>query len=203
MPSSVDSLLSSANLQLHGQVKWGEAVRDDKPGVYLVSISADPTGQALAKIDAPISIGNVKRWLVSVTSLRLDGGQPDSDQLATRLAGFWLPDETILYIGKASTSVSRRVDDFHRQALGKRRPHCGGSWAKALAVLDNCTVYWSLDANPVQAECQMLKAFMDNVSDDSVSHMHDPRLPLPFANLELRCDGKRQIKRHGLTRWKI
>ena len=137
-----------------------------------------------------------------VPSLRLDRARPDVAELADMLARFWLPDETVLYIGKAGTSLRSRVGQLYRHVLGEPKPHCGGSWMKATSVLTTCTVFWACTKTPEDDETVLLREFMARVSDDSRRSLQDPELPLPFANLEFRFDGTKLLKKHGLSAWK-
>lgn len=45
----------------------------------------------------------------------------------------------------------------------------------------------------------MLEAFAKAASRESIRALHDPMLPIPFANLELKSDGSRQTKKHGIA----
>lgn len=128
--------------------------------------------------------------------MRLDGRRPSPDDLAARLAAFWLPDETVVYIGLAGTSVRRRLSAYYRTPLGARRPHSGGWFLKMLAGLDSFYVHVASAPEPKRAEAEMLRFFCSQVSAASKQRLHDPEHPFPFANLEWP-PGTR--KRHGIT----
>lgn len=55
----------------------------------------------------PLDFPKLARWIDRVPSLALDGAKTTPEPLKERLSGFWLPDEVILYIGKATTLRSR------------------------------------------------------------------------------------------------
>ena len=57
------------------------------------------------------------------------------------------------------------------------------------------TVYYAEIDYPEIVEREMLKYFMDNVSEQSLNNLRDKSLPLPFANLRY-IPGR--DKRHGL-----
>jgi hypothetical protein len=144
----------------------------------------------------PLDLGIVAKWIENVPTLKLDGARPTPEMLTERLSQFWLPDETILYLGKAGTSLRKRVGDYHRTPLGAPRPHAGGHWIKTLSLLDRLNVFYALSSNPETDEDKMLGTFVKNVSSQTKSLLQDPELPIPFANLEFP---KGRSKNHGIT----
>jgi hypothetical protein len=115
-------------------------------------------------------------------------------QLRDRLAGFWLGDENVIYIGKA-TSLHSRVADYYATPLGNRGPHAGGRWAKTLSA--DIYVYFAETPRPEEYERALLKSFARGVSLESQQALHDPSSPIPFANLQFPRGAK---KRHFVTR---
>ncbi len=114
------------------------------------------------------------------------------------MSEFWLADESILYIGKApkrsnDKGLSNRVHEYYKTPIGRRSPHSGGQWIKVLKNLDEMFVYCGLCDDPTEIEQGMLKYFMDNVSDASLSKLYDKNLPLPFANIKFNGN-----KKHGM-----
>jgi hypothetical protein len=196
MPSTVSEIFSAAGLHLAGSQPWGTPIPESGPGVYIVGLSADPDDISAALPDAPIDPALTQELLDVRPELRLDGLRPDAQLLAARLAAFWLPDEVILYIGLAGTSVCNRVGAYYRSPLGARRPHSGGWFLKTLTNLEALHVHHAPCADPVQAEHQMLAAFSAGVSPDSAARLHDPELPIPYANLEWP---RTRRKDHGIT----
>jgi hypothetical protein len=80
--------------------------------VYIVSVSDDPSNGNGLVPRAPLEQAAVATWLARVPALQIDGAQcASADVLLDRLAGFWLNDEDIVYIGKA-TSLRGRVGDL-------------------------------------------------------------------------------------------
>lgn len=108
-----------------------------------------------------------------------------------------MPDETILYIGKAGTSLNRRVRQYYNTNLGDSKPHAGGHWIKTLDVINDLNIYWtSSEGERAQdVEERFLKIFVQNVSYQSKKELFDPEHPFPFANLEFP---KGTRKNHGL-----
>jgi hypothetical protein len=188
--------MSAANLSSAGVIAWGETVPEPGPGVYVISLSEDADADAPSSLACPISFPAIQDWLNVRPELRLDGRRPSVPELAARIAAFWVPDEVILYIGLAGTSLRARVRQYVQTPLGARRPHAGGHFLKTLNNLDDLHVHWAPTSQPKEAEHGMLAVFCNGVSDQSRGQVLDPDHPFPFANLEWP-QGTR--KRHGLT----
>ena len=197
MPSSACCVLDEIGLSVGGRIRWGEEVPSSMPGVYVVSLSHDPTANFGCLAEAPISLPAVEGWLAIVPSLSLDGVvQPPADRLADFLNSFWLPDEDIVYIGKA-TRLRSRLSQLFRHRLGDRRPHAGGHWVKTLACLQKLHVYFSECESVEQAaakETSALDAFVVRVSKETRALLPAPHLAIPFANRE-HPHGNRKQKR--------
>jgi hypothetical protein len=181
-------------------VQWKTPIPVRGSGVYIVFLSDDPSkGNGLVPC-APLEQAAVAAWLWRVPALQIDGAQCGSaDVLLNRLAGFWLSDENIVYIGKA-TSLRGRVGDYYRTPLGDPRPHAGGHWVKTLAILGGARVYFAETPNHEEAEQRLLYAFIRGTSEATRESLFDPMLPIPFANLEFP-PGTR--KKHGIGGSKI
>jgi hypothetical protein len=190
----VQSLFAAADVPLAGVVGWRNRVPVSGPGVYVIALSHDAASLSGAA-GCPVSRVALEEWLERRPELTLDGRRPTIDEVTARLRAFWLPDEPVLYIGKA-TSLATRVGQYYATPLGARRPHAGGHFLKTLAALDELHVFYGPCADPLNAEDAMLRAFVDGVSAETVARLHDSELPLPFANLEWP-HGMR--KRHGFS----
>ncbi len=181
MPSTIQELLDAAGIELADQVKWRTMISDDKPGIYIVSISsAADKNEEYSLSKPPIDSNIVTVWLNTVSTLKLDGSRPTMERLVSRLSGFWLPDETILYIGKADTSLRSRVGAYYRTRLGKSGPHRGGHWLKTLSVLDELSVFWSTpliqDGESMEKiQDDLLSVFVTNVSQATKKEIYDPQ----------------------------
>lgn len=195
MPAVVNDLLAAAALEDAGSVSWGTRLRASYAGVYLVALDASPDRCATIS-EAPISKGRVAELLRVRPELRLDGSRPTVAMLFERLAACWLPDETVLYIGLAGTSLQRRVGQYYTTPLGARRPHAGGWFLKTLSNLDELTVHYAAAVDPAVAERELLEAFIDGVGGASCNGLRDRACPYPFANL-VGPTGVR--KAHGIT----
>jgi hypothetical protein len=115
------------------------------------------------------------------------------------MMAYWLPDESIIYIGKATT-LGPRLGQYYSTPLGDKRPHAGGHWIKTLSNLNALTVHYSEieeGHDPEQLERRMLVSFSKNVSAQSKALHPQPTLAIPFANLEIKGVGRRN---HGIAR---
>ena len=200
MPSTVIDLLNAASLQLTGEVPWSEPVPSGTSGVYIVSLSPDPDRNRLVMANAPIDHSIVSHWINRVPRMELDGAaNPHPDALAARLSEFWFPDESTLYIGKA-TSLRGRVRGYYKTPLGDRRPHAGGHWIKTLSVLQETYVYYAETPCAEEMESQLIKAYISKVSTNAKQKLRDPSHPFPFANLEFPRGTR---KAHGISKSKL
>lgn len=196
MPSTVAHVLAAAGLQPAAAVRWGASVPLDSPGVYVVALTEDAHSLAGALQDAPIDSRALERLLAARPELLLDGNRPSARQLAARLRALWLPEEVVLYVGLAGTSVRKRVRQYYSTPLGAKRPHAGGWWLKTLSVLDQTWVHWGETPAYGDAEQEMLEAFAVGVSPAARAALHDPGRVAPFANLRTAGGA---IKAHGVS----
>ena len=180
MASSAVELLREARLGPAGPVTWWTRVPCRVPGVYVIE-TPDPLEEA------PLDVSAIAAWTERVTSLRVDGMRPSVAVLAQRLGSFWIPNERVVYVGLAGTSVASRVGQFYRTPLGNPRPHAGGHWLKTLSGLETFRVWWAETGDPATAENALLKAF---------ALRHGGGLVLPFANRQTASGAK---KPHGIT----
>ena len=125
--SSIADLLEQVGLLWSGVVRWGEPIPSRNAGVYIVSQTSRCDQNPPVRDNAPIVRCAVVDWLAKAPSLRLDGrSEPSPDVVVRRLREFWLPDESILYIGKTDRPLRERVNEYYGTKLGNRSPHRGG-----------------------------------------------------------------------------
>lgn len=138
---TVTELFKAAGLQPSGPVPWLKPVPEKSPGVYVVAIvpTADGDCDPIDVSDLPIEI--TARWNES---------QP------------------VIYVGRASKSISRRISQFYQHRYENRSPHRGGR--DVLLLKCALWVYWSPTDNYDKAENVMIEAFKAAVGR------------LPFAN---------------------
>ncbi|WP_426976341.1 hypothetical protein ACQCSU_16485 [Pseudarthrobacter sp. O4] len=140
------------------------------------------------------------RWafyeLVNVCPfLEVDGRSATLDSFGSRLQQFWLPDEPILYVGKAGTSLSARTSTYYSTKLGATGPHAGGWWLKMLAILPELTVHYARHSDVDAAEIALINQFAHQLSPTSRANLLDRNRVGPFANVRIPGYGN---KAHGL-----
>ena len=173
-------LLRSLGLLPDGPVLFAQTLPSQRPGVYLVEWPG-------VEARAPLDHGQLRAWLERVETLRLDGQRPTPHELAARLARYWLPEQTIVYVGQTTRSLRRRLADLAATPLGERRPHAGGYWLKTLRDLERARVWWAETDAPEEYEDALLEAFGEAIGVPGT---------LPFANLTSLGSGRRE---HGLS----
>jgi transcription elongation factor GreA len=180
-------LLRDVGLLADGPVVWGRPGRPVPargPGVFVVELTAP-----LAR--APIELTRVGKWIERVPTLTLDGERPTSKALAARLASFWLPSQTVVYVGATSTSIGGRVAAMQRTALGDRRPHSGGHWLETLQASTPMRVWWTATDAVEEYEDALLTSFAASVPAEEVASLSDGSVVLPWANLRLPTGERR------------
>jgi len=182
-------LLRGLDLMLDGPAVWGAPVRSSRPGVFVVELP-DPIAEA------PIDHNLLRRWMERVPALTLDGEVPTPRDLAAHLASYWLPGETVLYIGSTPRSLGGRVAALVATELGDRRPFGSAYRLRTLRDVTKLRVWWAETAAPEEHADALATAFAAGVDPASVARLPDPSLVLPFANVEAP-DGRREA--HGLT----
>jgi hypothetical protein len=173
MPSTVSALFAAAGVRPLGAVPWRTPVPITAPGVYVVSRCEDPEAMVDA-VDAPIDGPTVRRLLDVRPELRVDGVRPSSEALSARLAQLWHPDEPVVYIGLAGTSLRKRVGQYYRTQPGARSPHAGGWPVKCLAGLDQFWVHFAVCDDVDTAERTMLAAFVSSVTPNVALKIRSP-----------------------------
>lgn len=206
MPTTIKHLIQEFDLPSIQKVSWKERIPTQDEGIYIVSLSDDPNSNNGILDTIPISKDIIEDWIEKVGGFEIDKIHTnDSEVIIERMSQFWLPDENIIYIGKApkrksGKGIGNRVNEYYRTEYGARKPHAGGHWIKALTVLDDLFVYYSPCDNPGDVETAMLRYFCESVSDSTREILRDKTLTLPFANLQLE---RGQIKNHGLGKMKL
>lgn len=201
--TTVRQLFNKFDIQDFQKVNWGTTFSERKQGIYVVSTSNNPD-KHLGITDRPtFDETQIKLWISKLPDFVVDGVQANPTILKNRLADFWFPDESILYIGKAPTrnngsGISERVMEYFSTVIGDRGPHSGGQWIKALKDVNSFTVYYGTCYNPAVIEHKMLDFFMSNVSKETLLKLYDKELPIPFANI--RFTGN---KNHGLKNQRL
>jgi transcription elongation factor GreA len=156
-PTAAD-LVRDVGLIADGPARWGQPIRHAQPGVFLVELSAPLPS-------APLDLALVGKWLERVPELRLDGARPGSKDLLQRVASFWLPDQTVLYVGGTPGSVAGRVAAIARTVAGERKPASSGLWLHLLRNLAELRVWWAGTDAHEEYEDALLDAFAAGLTD--------------------------------------
>ncbi len=188
-PLSAPRLLREVGLLPDGPLPWGRPVPGRSPGVFLVELPAPLP-------NAPIELTRIGKWLEHVPGLLLDGARPTSRALAARLGSFWVPSQTVLYVGATAATISGRLAAMGRTTLGDRRPYAGGHWLMTLRALPSTRVWWAATEAIEEYEDALLAAFAARVPAAERARLRDPEVVLPYANLR-RPTGER--KASGLS----
>ncbi len=180
-------LFRAVGLRPDGPAIVGRPTRAPGAGVYVIELTV-PSARAM------IDINRVGKWIERVDSLRLDGERPTAKALTTRLAAFWIPSATVLYIGSTDGSVASRITALDQHVLGDRRPHAAAHWLKTLSNSD-LRVWWANTAATEEYEDALMTAFAEAVPPAERAALFDPAAVMPFANLRR---GTGETKKHGI-----
>lgn len=195
--TAVQALFEAAGLTPVEPVRWKSHVPTSRPGVYVVAVTADAKASLVSSSNkCPVDEASVLELLRVRPEATIDGRPATAAAMCDRLELMWPRGESAVYIGRAGTSLSKRIGQFYRTRLGARGPHAGGWPVKMLADQRNLWVHYSPCADPTLAEQLMVNAFVSGVPTPVSSALIDPAAPLPFANLEFP-GGRR--KRHGIS----
>ncbi len=201
MATKVTDIFNHFGLTIHGQIKWGNKITSTSCGIYIIAITDDR--DKIVTIDKPIfNDKEINDWINLVSSggktLLIDKVPATIQSIKLRLEQFWLPDETIVYIGKAGPKVNRtlkkRLEEFYVTRLGCNKKHAGGHWLNTLQNLSDLNIFYS-EADP-DIEEDMIKYFCGRVSCKTKEQLYDNINCFPFANKELN---KSVRKSHGFT----
>ena len=186
-------LIRSVGLLADGPAVWGRPFAAGGPGVFVIELPSPPPS-------APIELTRVGKWIEKVPTLRLDGAPPSSRAVTARIASFWIPSATVLYIGSSASSVAARVAAIDATALGERRPYAGGHWLKILKGMERARVWWARTNAAEEYEDALFSSFADAVPADDRARLPDRVVVLPFANLRSTAGDR---KAHGLSAYLV
>jgi len=207
MPITIKQLVEEVRLQPDAikMVKWNTRIESKKEGVYIVSLSENAETNKTIE-EPPISTTILNSWIKKLEYFTIDRKKTqEAETIKKRLSEFWIPDESILYIGKAPLrkkggGIGNRVQEYYDTAIGEARPHAGGHWIKLLENLNELHVFYITCENSETIEKEMLSQFGKMVSESTKKSLATQGPILPFANLE---DGSKQRKKHGLSHMKL
>lgn len=202
MPISAIDLIHKTGLDINlvKTVKWNNNPSSTEMGIYIVSTSKDPSINSNTYESAPIENETLEFWLKKVSTFLLDKKpNPNVQELRLRLSKFWLPDESILYVGRTESmgGLSSRVNQYYNTELGEKRPHAGGHWIKTLKILNQLYIHYLPDNEPKTTKVKLLQNFSNQVSLKTRKELYDQNLPIPFADMELEKGNRKQ---HGISK---
>jgi hypothetical protein len=174
VPLEPVALFRAVGLTPDGPARWGMPVRVAGPGVFVVEWPG-PMERA------PIDISAVGTWLARVETLRVDGERPTGKALAARLAAWWLPGETVVYVS-SGRSLGRRIEAIAATPLGDARPNPAGQWLKALRGFEGTRLWWAATDAAEEYEDALLEAFAAAVPAAATAALPAGAQVLPFAN---------------------
>jgi len=174
VPIEPVDLFRAVGLTPDGPARWGGPIRAAGPGVFVVEWPA-PAERA------PIDISTVGTWLGRVAALRVDGERPTGKALAARLAAWWLPGETIVFVGSGK-ALGRRIAAMAATPLGDARPNPAGQWLKALRGFEGTRLWWAATDAAEEYEDALLEAFAAAVPPAAAMALPAGAPVLPFAN---------------------
>jgi len=174
VPVEPVALFRAVGLTPDGPARWGTPARVAGAGVFVVEWPG-PADRA------PVDISAVGTWLARVETLRVDGERPTGKALAARLAAWWLPGETVVYIGSGKT-LGRRIAAMTATPLGDARPNPSGQWLKALGGFEGTRLWWAATDAAEEYEDALLDAFAAAVPAGAAAALPAGAPVLPFAN---------------------
>ena len=102
MSTIINHLIQEFELPSIQKVNWKERIPTQDEGVYIVSLSNDPNSNNGILDTIPISKDIIENWIEKVVGFEIDKIKTySSNAIIERMSQFWLPDENIIYIGKA------------------------------------------------------------------------------------------------------
>ena len=175
--SSAADLLRSIGLDVDGPVRWGTRPTSRVPGIFLVETP-------MPSDSCSLDIDEIRRWLERVPDLRMDGERPTQTTLAERMRQFWLPNQSLLYVGRTAKSLGARVGSLYATELGHARPHPGGHWLKTLREMKSLRLWWAETEAAEEYEDEIIAAFAAAVPAADRDRLPAGAPVLPWANLE-------------------
>jgi hypothetical protein len=126
-------------------------------------------GAAGLKPFGPVGWGTpLPETLPGVYVVAVVGDLTDEDYFEPPDRERWQRDQPVVYIGRTRQPLSKRIKQFYRHKHGRTSPHRGGQ--AVLLLLCKLCVYWAPTQAPVEAEREMIEAFLRHTG------------ALPYAN---------------------
>lgn len=197
MPISPNDLLARTGLTIQQSIQWGNVPSATQPGVYVISLSKDPMKNDGLLDTAPIDPQKVQTWINRVPTFTLKGTcSPSAISVCDYLQQFWFDDESIVYIGMA-TSLRTRLSQFRGHVLGNRKPHAGGHWLKTFHNPSDLYIHYAILKSRDEAKQKEDDALMQFKTQVSSKHQLRLSNSIPFANREHPQGNRKQHDLRG------
>ena len=127
MPTTINQLTDRYSLPLAERVKWMERISSQDEGVYIISLSKESGRNSGILKNPPISKDIIGKWIKKVDGFEIDKIKTfNTNKVFERLSQFWLPDENILYIGKAprrsnGKGIGNRIREYYKTKYGEKK----------------------------------------------------------------------------------
>lgn len=167
MPTPENDKIEKNKPKEYKTIKWQNYSFVKAYGIYYVSTSNYLIYLPQTNTKFFLSPKQIALWRKNAPNITLDNKSISYEDLIEHLRKFWLPDETILYIGKAEKQLlSDRLSQYFWHKVGKRSPHKGGYWLKLLENQNSMYVHLIVvkGSKPSKIEESMLQYFINNVS---------------------------------------
>jgi hypothetical protein len=100
MPSTVRELFSAYGLEPAGCVRWGQPLREQQTGVYVIALTDDVDDLTATLPWCPLHRAALDELARVCPRLLLDGAPTTAVVVGQRIASFWIADELAVYIGR-------------------------------------------------------------------------------------------------------
>lgn len=194
---TVNDLFKKVGLTPSAPVKWGDTIPIKGNGVYVVSLSDNPSKNKNNFPLFEISKDVFNNWRKLSPEVNVNGVLSKA-VIEEELNRFWKAGQNILYIGEStseSNGLAKRLNQFYIHKVGWKGPHTGGYWIKLLSELENLYVYYAVCPNPRDTEFKMLMYFIEQTASRSFYELDELGKHLPFANLKVDFQKKHAIKK--------
>jgi hypothetical protein len=198
VPATVAQLLSAVDAEPLGCAPWGELpdTQYSISSTFVVALTPDRDSAGDGLATAPLSEQALERLLEDCPGLQVNGRQASLAALAEQLSSWWMPGESVLYVGVAPRRLKAELRDLYETPLGAPYPYRNGWWLKLLSNPSDLWVHYALTATVDDVEAEMLRAFARDASAEAVAQLPDDGVVAPFANLR---DAQWRRKEHGIT----
>src|SRR5688500_3829636 len=122
MPTSLSKLYEEFNVGDYRKVSRGRKIERSGQGVYIVALTDDINSRS--QFEPVFNDRIIETWVNKLPSFMVDGGRATASSVKARLMQFWIPDECILYIGKApfrsnpNSGLAKRVGEYFSTEIG-------------------------------------------------------------------------------------